>query len=78
MPRRRRTGATARRVAPLGALHGKGDRAAGADRVEPQLIAPLRSAEHDLGIVDFAERAQGEQVFILQPHALVLSPSSIP
>ena len=34
----------------LDAFHGKGDRAAGADRVEPQLVAPPRRPQHDVRI----------------------------
>ena len=52
--RRRRTSATARRAAALDALHRKGDRAAGADRVDAELVAALRRAQH--GVADRRRR----------------------
>ena len=41
--------------AALDALHGEGDRAAGADRVDAELVAALRRAQDGVAVADAAE-----------------------
>src|SRR4029453_11588264 len=49
----------------------EGDRPTGADRVETELVAPLRCAQHHLGVADAAERPEREQALILDAHSAV-------
>ena len=53
----------------LDALHRKRDRAAGADRVEAELVAALGGAQHGVGIAHAAQRAQREQALVLDADA---------
>src|SRR5262249_37664456 len=45
------------------------DRAAGADRVDPQFVAPFRRAQHGSRVADTAQRAEREQALVFQPNA---------
>ena len=56
--------------AALGAVHQEGDRAAGRDRVEPQRRRrPAAARRTTLGVVDPAERAEGEERLVFEPDA---------
>ena len=53
--------------AALDAFHREGDRAAGADGVDAELVAALRRAQHRVAIADAAQRAEREQALVFQP-----------
>src|SRR5262249_5064478 len=60
------------RVEPsvLRALHGECDCAAGADRVDAELVTQARRAQHCVRVGDSAQRAEGEQALVLEPYAV--------
>ncbi len=55
----------------LDAFHREGDCAAGADRVDTELVAALRGAQNHVAVSDPAQRAEGEEALVLQAHAFV-------
>src|SRR5580693_6835118 len=55
----------------LDALHRKRDCAAGTNGVEPELVASLRCTQHHVSVAHTAQRAQGEQAFILDANTAV-------
>src|SRR3954470_15208064 len=58
--------------AALDAFHRPRDRAAGGDRVEPELVAAAACGEDRVGVGDAAERAEREDVLVLDAHALAI------
>src|SRR5262249_37472111 len=53
----------------LDTLHRKGDGAAGADGVEAELVALLRSAQHGVAFAHAAQRAEREEALVFDAHA---------
>ncbi len=56
---------------PLDTLHREGDGAAGADRVEAELVAAPGRAQDGVGVADAAQRAEREQAFVFDANAAV-------
>src|SRR3954453_16344265 len=56
--------------AAFDALHRPRDRAAGGDGVEPELVAAAARSEHPVRVGDPAQRPEGEDVLVLDAHAL--------
>ncbi len=54
-------------------LHGKRNRAARADRVDAQLVAQLRCAEHGIRVAHATERTQCKQTLVFQADALLVA-----
>ena len=62
--------------ASLGAFHQEGDRRAGADRVEPRVVAGPAAPQHGGRVVDAAERPEREERLVLQPDAARPAPAA--
>src|SRR3954447_23737566 len=60
--------------AALDALHRPRDRAAGGDRVEPELVAAAARGEHRVRVRDAAQRPEREDVLVLDAYALAAGP----
>src|SRR5262249_26857268 len=55
---------------PLDALHGPGDRAAGRDRVQTELVAACTGRDHRIRIAHPAQWSEREHVLVLHPGLL--------
>ena len=51
--------------AAVHAFHRERDRAAGADRVDAELVAALGRAQHGIAVADTAQRSQRKQALVL-------------
>jgi len=56
--------------AALDTFHGEGNRAAGADCIQAQIVTAARSPQHDTRIVDPTQRTKSEQIFVLDANTL--------
>ena len=54
-------------------LHREGDRAAGADRIDAEVVAEPGCAEHGVGVAHAAERTQREQALVLEPDTVLVA-----
>src|SRR5262249_37092553 len=57
----------------LDALHGKGNRATGADGVDAEIVTESGSAKHGVGIAHTAHWTESEQAFIFKAHTSVVA-----